>query len=99
MKIVFLNPAKQEFAEAIAFYNEQSEGLGFAFALEVKRTLSRILRYPKAWRPISKRARRCRTDRFPYGVIYQIRGDSILIVAIYHLHRHPNSWKRRLDSN
>ena len=35
MRIEFLDPAKQEFAEAIAFYNEQSEGLGFRFALEM----------------------------------------------------------------
>ena len=98
MRIEFLDPAKQEFAEAIAFYNEQSEGLGFRFALEIKRTLSRILQYPNAWNPISKRTRRCRTDRFPYGVIYQIRKDSILVVAISHLHRHPDSWKRRLNS-
>jgi len=98
MRIEFLDPAKQEFAEAIAFYNEQSEGLGFRFALEIKRILSRILQHPNAWSPISKRTRRCRTDRFPYGVIYQVRKDSILIVAISHLHRHPDYWKQRLNS-
>ena len=98
MRIEFLDPAKQEFAEAIAFYNEQSEGLGFRFALEIKRTLSRILQHPNAWNPISKRTRRCRTDGFPFGVIYQVRKDSILIVAVSHLHRHPEHWKRRLNS-
>ncbi|MBN2314206.1 MAG: type II toxin-antitoxin system RelE/ParE family toxin [Sedimentisphaerales bacterium] len=98
MRIEFLDPAKQELAEAIAFYNEQSEGLVFRFALEIKRTLSRILQYPKAWSPISKRTRRCRTDRFPYGVIYQVRTDYILIVAVSHLHRHPDHWKQRVNS-
>jgi hypothetical protein len=29
MRIEFLDPAQKELAEAIAYYNEQSEGLGY----------------------------------------------------------------------
>lgn len=96
MKIEFLDPAKKELAEAIIFYNHESEGLGYRFAVEINRTLSRIIQYPKAWPEISKRARRCRTKGFPYGIIYQIREDLILVVAIMHLHRYPDSWKSGL---
>ena len=96
MRIEFLDPAKKEFAEAIAYYNLESEGLGYKFAVEVGRTLSRIVQYPNAWTRISKRSRRCRTCGFPYGIIYQAREDVILIVAVMHLHRRPNSWKSRL---
>jgi len=46
MRIEFLDPAKKEFAEAIAYYNQESEGLGYRFAAEVRRTLSRIRQYP-----------------------------------------------------
>ncbi|MBN2132758.1 MAG: type II toxin-antitoxin system RelE/ParE family toxin [Sedimentisphaerales bacterium] len=98
MRIEVLDTAKQEFAEAIAYYNRESEGLGYRFAAEVRKTLLRILRHPRAWTPISNRARRCRTSGFPYGVIYQIRDNVILVVAIMHLHRHPDSWKARLPS-
>ena len=63
----FLDPADAEFVDAIAYYNLQSEGLGYEFAAEVKRTIGRILQYPEAWTPLSKRTRRCRTNRFPYG--------------------------------
>ncbi len=96
MNIDFLAPAEAEFIDAIAYYNHQSEGLGFEFAAEVKRTLERITRYPEAWSMLSKRTRRCRTNRFPYGVIYQVRNETFLIVAIMHLHQHPQSWKLRL---
>ena len=60
MKIGFLDVAEDELTEAIAYYNQQSEGLGYEFAAEVKRTISRIAKYPKAWHSLSKRTRRCR---------------------------------------
>lgn len=96
MKIEFLPPASAELMDAISYYNMQSEGLGYEFAGEVKRTLERIVQYPDAWFKLSKRTHRCRTNRFPYGIIYQIRKDTLLIVAVMHLSREPESWKSRL---
>ena len=99
MIIRFLSSAEIEFEDAINYYNTQSEGLGFEFAAEVKRTIERILQYPKAWSPISPRTRRCRTNRFPYGIIYQERNKSILIIAVMHLAKHPNSWKSKIKTD
>ena len=65
MRIEFLHPARTELADAISYYNIQSEGLGYEFAAEVKRTLERIVQYPDAWPKLSKRTHRCRTNRFP----------------------------------
>ena len=98
MKIEFLPPATAELTDAISYYNIQSEGLGYEFAAEVKRTLERIVQYPDAWFMLSKRTRRCRTNRFPYGVVYQVRQDTLLIVAVMHLSREPEVWKSRLKN-
>jgi plasmid stabilization system protein ParE len=96
MKVELLAAAEADLADAVSCYNEQSEGLGYEFTSEIKQTLARILQFPAAWQPLSQRTRRCRTKRFPYGVVCQVRGDLILIVAIMHVSRHPNSWKSRL---
>jgi hypothetical protein len=96
MKTVFLTPAKAELAKAVSYYNTQSEGLGYDLAAEVKKTLERIVQYPDAWPMLSKRTRRCRTNRFPYGVVYQFRPNTLLVVAIMHLSRNPETWKSRL---
>ena len=86
-----------ELIDASSYYNIQSEGLGFEFAAEVKKTIERIIQHPEAWTKLSKRTRRCRTNRFPYGVIYQIKEETILIVAVMHLSRDPQtSGKARL---
>ena len=73
MEIVFLAPAQSEFMDVISYYNMQSEGLGYEFAAEVRRTIERIIQYPEAWFKLSKRTHRCRTNRYSYGVIYQVR--------------------------
>ena len=96
MNITFLAPAEAELLDAVDFYNSQSEGLGYEFAAEIKRTIERIVRYPEAWVQLSKRTRRCRTNRFPYGVIYQVRNETLLVVAIMHLSRDPHTWRGRV---
>jgi len=96
MDVEFLTPARVEFREAIHFYEDQKPGLGDRFAGEVRKTLERIMQFPAAWPPLSKRTRRCRVKGFPYGVIYQLRDDILLIIAVMHLHREPDSWRNRL---
>jgi plasmid stabilization system protein ParE len=99
MSVRFLDPAEAELREAIAYYNDQSEGLGYEFAAEVKRTLGRICDHPEAWPQLSQRTRRCRANRFPYGLVYQLRADHVLVVAVMHLHREPESWMDRLPED
>jgi plasmid stabilization system protein ParE len=98
MNVDFLEPAIQEFYEAIAFYNLQQQGLGQEFSREVRDTIARIEQNPEAWVTIwaSKRVRRCLTNRFPFGIIYQVRQATLLIVAVWHHRRRPQTWRERL---
>ena len=96
MKINFLEIAQIELDDAVEYYNYEVSGLGDAFLAEVLNALDMIGEFPTAWHPCSERTRRCRTRRFPYGIIYQIRNQEILIVAIANLHRKPDYWKDRI---
>jgi hypothetical protein len=96
MKIDFLNAAQSEFDDAIDYYDEQLFGLGLEFEEEVEQVLERIDHYPEAWSPLSPRVRRCVLNRFPYSVIYEVRSEIIIIVAIQHHHREPESWRSRV---
>jgi plasmid stabilization system protein ParE len=96
MTCEFLPPARAELEDAVRYYEAQQRGLGDEFAREVARTIQRILKHPRAWEKLSRSTRRCRTNRFPYGVIYLARRGSILIVAVAHLHRKPTYWRERL---
>jgi plasmid stabilization system protein ParE len=97
MNIAFLDPAQAELDDAINYYNRERTGLGDEFLVEALRALERTADFPHAWHPFSRRTRRCLIRRFPYGVIYQVIGNDILVIAITHLHRKPGYWKHRLS--
>lgn len=99
MKLRFLQPAQDELDEAIVYYDAEVPGLGHAFLLETLATLQHIRQYPEGWHQLSPNTRRCRLRRFPYGIVYAVLDDEIIVIAVAHLHRKPDYWhKRRLRS-
>ena len=95
MKFFFHPQAVKEFDEAVKYYEECQPGLGLDFAEEVYAARVRIIKYPKAWTPISKNTSRCLVNRFPYGIIFQIKSNILNIIAVANLHRRPGYWKDR----
>jgi len=92
----FTSAALSELQEATAYYEQKENGLGAAFLDEIDATVERILRFPRAWQLMSARTQRCRTHRFPFGLLYQIRPDEILITAVMDLRRDPQRWRELL---
>ena len=93
--VVFDPAARDELAEAVAYYDGQGAALGDEFLREVKRTVTRIRDFPEAWPMLSRRSRRCRVTRFPYGLVYQVTPSEIRVLAVAHLRRRPRYWRRR----
>ena len=93
----FTSAALEELRQAIIYYEQRENGLGAAFLDEVEATVNRILQNPAAWHPLSSRTRRCRTHRFPFGLIYQIRPHEILVTSVMDLRRDPVSWQDLLN--
>ncbi|MFZ2445296.1 MAG: type II toxin-antitoxin system RelE/ParE family toxin [Syntrophobacteraceae bacterium] len=96
MNFLFHPEAKEEFLSAIDYYEGCRPGLGYDFAAEVRSTIENILSFPKAWPVLEGEIRRSQIPRFPYGIIYTEENEAILILAVMHLHRDPEYWKRRL---
>ena len=55
--------ALSELREATLYYERKEPGLGLEFLDEIDDTVDRIVKFPRAWRPLSARTRRCRTHR------------------------------------
>ncbi len=96
MNVLFHPEAEAEFVEAVAYYEGVETGMGLDFAQEIERSLSLVAAYPALWPKADGAIRRCLVRRFPYGLLYAEREDHVLILAVMHLHRHPDYWKTRI---
>lgn len=62
---------------------------------KVKKSIKRIIEYPKASSIERGDVRKCLLHKFPYKILYSMEDDHILIIAIAHLHRKPDYWIER----
>lgn len=96
MELIFTLLARDELVEAKRFYNRQQQGLGEQFKYEAKLASQRIADHPLAWQFESDPVRRFIFNRFPYKVLYVIREQKIVVVAVAHQHRAPDYWFDRI---
>lgn len=95
MKYSFHFEAEIELNSYIDYYEEFKVGLGLEFANEVYKTIQRTINFPNAWQILTDDLRRSLTNRFPFGVIYYIKNDEIIILAVMHLRKKPDYFLKR----
>lgn len=78
------------------FYEERTARLGADFTAEVESAIQSILQAPDRWRCLEDDVRRYLVRRFPYGILYTIEQDYVLILALMHLSREPGYWRHRV---
>jgi len=82
-----------------AWYEERAEALGTEFLVEADRAIEAVRESPLIW-PFSDEKRGIRRyliHRFPYGVVYRVSNQTIQIIAMMHLRRHPDYWRGRVQ--
>ncbi len=95
-----LREAEAELIEATFYYEDRCEGLGQDFFQRVTNTILAIGKDPTRFpiyegKRLTREFRRARVSRFPYIVVYQVRNDEILIVAVAHTSREAGYWDSR----
>ncbi len=99
MRYEFHSEALAEYSEAALFYSERQLGLEVRFVAAVEEAIDRILDAPDQWPLLQENVHRCLTHVFPYGILYSIEQDYILILAVMHCSREPGYWHHRGKSN
>jgi len=87
--------ADQELVEQSRYIEEQRSGYGERFIAAFEDVRDLISLYPRIGRK-EGRVRVWKMRRFSYRIIYVVRKDSILILAIAHTSRRPGYWRYRL---
>lgn len=100
MNVRFDPAATAELEEAAQWYEAQRVALRQEFLAEFQIGIQQITERPRAWQCVGPDVRRYRLGRFPYGIVYMLGDDRIIVVlAIAHLRRKLGYWKPRLKKN
>ena len=86
-QVFFHRLAERELNDAALYYQRESPGLGISFLDEIEEYVEAIVKTPTLARRFVGRRRLLR--RFPYGILYSVKGDGIRILAIMNLKRRP----------
>ena len=98
-RIEFLPEAAQDVKEAYEWYEERLSGLGEDFIVSMDEAVFFIGKNPCLNERVFKKVRRHKIGRFPFGIFYVPESDSVNVLAVIHLSRHPRSWRGRLKSS
>ena len=88
--------AEEDIEDSALWYERRQQGLGARFLYEVDQLQNRIVDAPLQFPQIEKGVRRGLLRHFPYGTYFTNDADRIVILAVLHLRRHPDTWRHRL---
>ncbi len=88
--------ARVDLKEGKAFYRHRSALAALAFAREIDIAVARIAESPWTY-PEGEHGTRefVLPWRFPYTIVYQVRAELIVVVAVAHQSREPAYWHHR----
>ncbi len=94
-KIEITNLAEEEYASTYHYYEEKIYGLGDKFEKETESLMEQLKTNPFLFQRKYKHYREAIFKQFPYYIVYEIIGDSVIIHSFFHARRNP---KRKLKS-
>jgi len=93
--IQITHAAKKDIRDAFIWYDQQRKTLGTSFENNIVKAIKSIQDNPFSFQKRYGQTRICFLKRFPYGIHYQLKGNEILIIAIFHTSLNPEKWEKR----
>lgn len=99
MSRIHLRPiARDEFAEAVDWFEEKHAGLGIEFTNAVRDALASVEKSPLIYRKLYRDVRAVSVKGFPYQIFYRLlKDDSIEVLAVFQVRRNPEAWRDRSE--
>ena len=88
--------AESEISETALWYTRRGIGLGDDFLDEVSQCLAALQDTPERFPIVEGEIRKTLLRRFPYVMLFSIRGDEVVVVSCFHTRRDPKHWSNRL---
>ncbi len=88
--------ADQELTEGAVYYaSEGNVEVALAFIAEYERVLELLSTHPELGTLWRNGRRRFPVRKFPYSIIYYVRGEEMRVIALAHHRRKPGYWAAR----
>ena len=94
-RLIIRPEAELDIESSALWYEQQQRGLGDRFLDGLNEVFVRVTEQPLRFPQIRKNVRRALLGRFPYGVYFVPESDRVIVIAVLHLRRHPDTWRRR----
>lgn len=94
-RIIVRPEAEDDLSAAFDWYESQRPGLGRDFAREISHCIDSIAESPFLYALIDGTLRRALARKFPFAVYYLINEEVIVVIAVLHCARDPETWKGR----
>ena len=96
MRLEVHSEAREEFLQAVSFYEAQVPGLSLRFVAEIERCQNALLETSLIGHPYGRRLRKFTVgDKFPFAIVYAVIGDVLFVLAYAHGSRRPGYWRSR----
>lgn len=97
---VLLIPAAAQDLEAIKqSYDQLRTDLGTRFVQNFAEILESIRSSPESFDPVDQQHRRAFVRRIPYVIDFTVQPEMILVVAVVHGSRRPDTWRQEISPN
>lgn len=92
-RLIYTAAARRHLRDAVRWYNDQAPHLGRRFVEALKSREQIVSAFPESCKRVDERFRCAQVSRFPYSLYYHVLETTVVVVAVIHTSRHPDSWK------
>jgi plasmid stabilization system protein ParE len=93
--IILHSEAEAEILGALAWYQQRSGLAARAFVQELTHVVRLAAQSPGTWPLHIGNTRRVVFPRFPFSLVFRMRGEAVEVVALAHQRRRPDYWDDR----
>lgn len=86
--------AEGDIRDAFLWYGERNTLVADAFRAETFAAIEQVGKTPLGKAADDEGNRRRVLHRFPYSVVYEVKGSTVTILAVAHHRRKPNFWRK-----
>ena len=94
----YLDEAREELFHEVAYFTAISPDLGRRFDDAVQKAEALASEFAEMGTPFNYNTRRVFTGKFKFSLVYLVRTDEVIIIALAPFKRKPGYWRSRVGT-